>query len=693
MGLKIMNGKTDNRIVRLLFNGNPYSGLMLCGIFLIYTMAAVCVTNVTVSEGIKYIVFQCFFVYILGALISNALSICMRTEFQNMAIYYAIGYAMQVINWYISIIVGSKNVQIELFIIEVVVLAVIFWCKKDSSIGETCHIDTSVFIFFLLVIAAFLGIRFFMILGYNMIPYGNIANNNRIHDDFLWEIFQTVMTKHSLGIPVDDWRWLGDKEYYHYYGYVCNGVMSNVTGISCVKILSSLSFINEGIFFVISAIAFLQYITKKERLICYGLILMVFTSGIEMYSVVTWSGHITTIPLSVDISISYMMLSIGILLYVVKNKLINWSYCILFFVFFAMSTGAKGPCALTALIPILILCTGEFNNNKTISIRYAICAVASFGGIYAFVDSGMFDKTNMYGSNTRMISRFLEPMEKYPISDIYQITANYPNILSKILLLIRYFFFSNPAIFITLLILLIVWFSKDKKLSLFHYALLSGYLSGYFFATIVNQDGCSEMYFTFAAFPFGVGIVIALLSELEISKTLYFQVTTIIVFLWIGIMCFYGSSKTVFMSGYHNIVHNDHDECSIRENRTYRKSIYEACEWLQNNSLYSDIIASNAVIDDVISGYEVAIFTERRQWLEYSKYTGLHNDELEEKKNKLIDYYENGTENILKEIYNDGVRYIVNVKGTKYERDLYGDKKLRVVFENEEVQIAYIEEK
>lgn len=684
-----MNTSFFNKKIKC-YNRETLALLVILGvIFLFYTTSSVFVTNVTIMEGIKYIAFQVLGVYCIGMFVSNLLGLHAITSIQMISINYAIGYAVQILNWYFSMIIGNGRIALKIYVIEFIILAYFFFKKSDSEIFEHDSINTVILGFLVLCVFSFIGLRFFMIGGYNILPHGNAANNFFIHDDFTWEIMQTVATKYSF--PVDDLRWMGDKLCYHYWGYACNGVMSNVTGISCAKIITSLSYINEGIFFVISVIAFLQFITERQREWCFGVAMLLFTTGIEWYSVVTWSGHLTTIPLFVDIGIAYMLLSIGIVLFSDKNKLLHWKYLLVLSIFMSMSTGSKGPCAMIALVVIIILCCFRFTENKKWSIKYALCASCSFGLVYAFVDSGIIYKNvNGVVEHVTMITGFLEPMNKYPLSDILQVTCDYPSFLSKLLLLVRYLFYSSPAIFVTVVVLFTIISVTKIKLNIYHYTLLAGYLMGYLFACIVNQDGCSEMYFTFSALPFGVGLIVSLFSEINTNRIGRFPIIIIILAMTFGITCEYTSVKTVFMKGYHNIAHNEHDECNIRSMRTYRRNIYEACVWLKDNSTYNDIVVTNTVIDDIFSGFEVTAFAERRQWLEYPKYTRGHNAEIETKKNRLIDYYENKNDEFLDELYKEGVRYLVNVKGLLYSKDLNEDSQVDIVFENEEVQIGRI---
>ena len=658
-------------------------------IFCLFSFASVIMTRVTVVEGIKYVLYQIVCVYFIGMFLARLLDISMATEYQQFAINYAIGYAIQVVNWYISMATYGSSSQLLLYVLEIIVISTVsIFIHKDYHTNYR-DIETKVIVCLFVFIILFVGMRFFTTLGYNLLPYGNIVNNNFIHDDLSWEIIQSIATKHSF--PVDDMKWLGDRLYYHYFGYVCNGVMSNVTGISCAKLVTSLTFINEGIFFATSVISFFQFITDKDGLCCFGAVLLTFTSGVEMYSIVTWSFHTLAIPLGVDIGIAYMMISIGIIIFCERNSIYQYGYMLLFFITFAMSTGTKGPCAMTSILPILMFCILTYMKGERRILLLGLEAIFSFCLVYIFVDSGILDMEYMSvqsGSNTDMIVRLFSPLEKYPLAEICGATSKYGGVISKIFLLIRYVFYSNPAIVVILTVVLLISSISNIKMDKYLWLLLSGYLLGYFFVSIVSQAGCSEMYFTFSSFPFGVGLIVLLLSYFDTIKYKLFPVVICGAFFAIGISCWFGSIRPTFMKGYHNLVHNDHNEISINEARTYRKSIYEACEWLRINSSYGDIVISNTVIDDNYAGFDITSFTERRQWLEFSKYTGTHLDELRNKREDFINYYCTKNPTFIDKIKKDGVKYWINVKGIQYDIELKEIKNMNLVYENEEVQIA-----
>lgn len=672
-------------------------------IMLIFTSAVVILSNTArVSDGIVFIIYQVFAVYGVGYLIARLTNISFESEIKQFSVEYGIGYSIQIVNWYICNIILDYSIAREVILTEMLLLAGLFFLKVNKEKTESeindknCNMISEWFWYLLLLFAIvlFVLVRFFCIFGINYIPAGNIANNNIIANDLMWQINIAAFSKYSF--PLDSVAWFGDKMTYHYYVFVANGMASLITGIPVAKLWICFSYIPEGIFFATSIASFILEVSGKIKLVVLGTVIALFTSGVEFSALVTWSGHITEIPLGIDMGIAFALLAFLVLIKCFKFENIRLNMYLVLLLFVAVSTGSKGPCGLIMLISSGMFCFYYLILKDKRSIIYYSGIVLSFGIVFLFVILGAGHSYGAIEATSSVIEDHMNlPMASikgYGISTVYNELAGYPEIMRLIALFLKYMLFSAPTVFILIMIaLFLLVITKEHTFNILQFSMIFGYFSGYILACFSHEAGHSEMYFPISSIIFGIGFFCSVMSKEEyLKKNKSFSIIILCIII-VGNVCFSVNRKESLIKGYNTIFNHTDVEVPIGDGRIYRRGLCRAYEWVLNNTSYDDIFITNAVLEENSASFIMSALSERRFWLGSTVNTSrARMDEVERRKKMLTELYENGNQNVLEQLKLDGVSYVMSIKGFNHSCDLNQLENLELMYENEDIQVARI---
>lgn len=678
-----------------------YKFYLMVIMFLFASLVVVLSNTTRVSEGLVFIIYQIFGVYGSGYLIVRLTNVSFESEIKQFSLEYGIGYSIQIINWYICNIILDYSIAREVLLTELLILGGLCFIKANKEKNEQDIKDRNSnfvsewfwYLLLLLAITLFVLIRFFCIFGLNYIPAGNIANNNIIANDLMWQINIAAFSKYSF--PLDSVAWFGDKMTYHYYVFVANGMSSLITGIPVAKMWICFSYIPEGIFFASSVASFIVEVSGKIKIAVLGTVIALFTSGVEFSALVTWSGHITEIPLGIDMGIAFALLAFTVLIKCFQYEKIQLNLYLFLVLFVAVSTGAKGPCGLILVIASGIFCFCYLILKNKKSIIYYSGIVLSFVCVFLFVILGAGHSYGAFEATSSIIEDHVNlPMASikgYGISTIYNELAGYPEIMRLVALFIKYMLFSAPAVFLLIMIALFTIIIRKHTISTLQFSMISGYLSGYILACLSNEAGHSEMYFPISSIVFGIGFFCSVMSKEECLENNRIIVIIIFFIIIVGNVCFSVNRKDSLIRGYNTIFNHVDVEVPIGDGRIYRRGLCRAYEWVQENTSYDDIFITNVVLEDNSASFIMSALSERRFWLGCTVYTSsVHMEEVERRKKLLTELYENGNQNVLEQLKLDGVSYVMSIKGFDHSYDLNQLENLELMYENEEIQVARI---
>lgn len=227
----------------------------------------------------------------------------------------------------------------------------------------------------LLLLAGFVILNIFAYaanyLGTDVVPVHNACR------DMQYWVNNTVALK--LSWPADNLFMVGEPLYYHYFSNIPIAFLCEVYKIDVFTMSFPLYGLTKAIV-VVGAVQFLlDAVAADKRVKLIGYMLMIFSTGAETVSVVTFVHHILLQPFGFDISYAYGIFFVGFMIrqwkterYDGKNyagMLLSWIMCV----------GAKAPVASVLILFAALLCFYWLIHKKwSIAFGYGVSILGSF---------------------------------------------------------------------------------------------------------------------------------------------------------------------------------------------------------------------------------------------------------------------------------------------------------------------------
>lgn len=691
--------------------------LMIAFIFVFWTGISVFFTNITFVEGLVFWLYQLIAVFGVGWLIIENLQLSFSFYSQKSAISYAIGYAVQIMNWFIFMPVVGNRWFVCVYLIEILCLCVIYIkkhinTKRNDILYEEDHKEL---IAIIICVSVIIGIKFIVSAARNMIPYDDYSNPFMMNQDFLFYIQNIASAKNYF--PMRSMFQHGVVFFYHYFGSVASAVESLVTGISAAKLELQLSYIGNGFFLAISFFSFIQMATRKIYLKIVGFSVLFLTAGFETYCSCCWTSHLYVCPFGFDVGISLLMIQATIIQNIRSREKFNYRLGILLGINMAVLTGVKGPFAIIALFACGLLCIECLKNGKIKSaILSGAILICCFLIVYLFVISNTLKinvpaidqsiyasdtcekvnsdspeeieqqvniNTHEYEVSTSLFAKPMTSMRTYGIADTARnlVDRGYPFEIAGVIVFIKYFIYSQPVLFILGLLSMMIAWGANSKLDKVALIYVATYIFSGFMVAITRCVGSSEMYFMMAGFPFATYALISVLDGIEEkvkSKVLYTVVSLVVAG---GIVLFFFAIRTDYTKGVKIITKGCYEE----EDKfvTMTPYEYEGYIWIQNHTTENDICVTNEPLYADDTQRIASAISERIMWL-----SSPDSSNLDEKRLKLIDEaYNDNRNDAWDRIKNAGIKYVINDRSLKKTKEMENSDLLLLVYENKEMQI------
>lgn len=375
----------------------------------------------------------------------------------------------------------------------------------------------------------------------------------------------------------------------------------------------------------------------------------------------------------------------------------RWTVSLLLF---AASLGGKAPCGCIVLVGAVtaglwLLLERKWKSGFYISIFYIL--------VFAIEYLLLFYKPyNAYTANhaARMGFNILKTLTE---KNTYYI--NYHSFLSgflhnswlSALVLISIFLFMtnfiiNYYVFVSLYIKLknLIkekrgFFTKDK----FELILWAMFTAAYFCFIIFWQDGYSQVYFVFAAFPYGILISFYYLEKYKPENSVYSSIHSIgLILTGIGIALSLQTISPYAVKGAKNLLGIVYETpstgCSITRDEK------EAMSWIKNNTNDDALFITNKLFCGYMGTHSfiTSAYTERQMYLEGYAYESLNGGELEKRLNMVAGYFQ-GNKNSNELLKNQGIDYAIVFKNVEGYNCPAGNI---TVFENNSVSVIKINE-
>lgn len=366
------------------------------------------------KDGASFILFQIAGILIPGMAVMLLGNWNGFSKMDFIALSYAIGYALNIVLYYLTVPFGFKGMM-RYFVIALALAGLAVIVKKAEKL-ETYESDRkglaicSIFIVILLVIETL------TVCASNFFP-PRVAENT-IFNDLLYWIGNTITLNRSY--PPISFRDYPQPYTYHYFSSMQMSVISLTTNMRPVILGLAFSFFQPIFLMVTAAYALFKRMSGKKLLIVGGMVLIFLTEGKVNWTNITHTLHLLVAQFGLDIGMGFYLLFFWMFAQQLQQEKFDKKLCVLTVVFFAMSLGSKAPYGAVAFCAGGIICLCWFLQKKfKKAFAYGIPILISFAVLYFFIiNLGSSDQPE-----TSLLQTFLnaEPYI-YQISDFLRIT-------------------------------------------------------------------------------------------------------------------------------------------------------------------------------------------------------------------------------------------------------------------------------
>ena len=500
--------------------------------------------------------------------------------------------------------------------------------------------------------------------------------HNSWHNDLLYWLGDIVALTHN--IPTVDFRTLGSDYFYHFFGALQIASMQKVTGIPTAEIAIQYSYIVSMVMLGLSSFCLIKRVIKNQAWII-TLFLLLFSTGIENKTGVTFFWHIYQIPMSFNIAISLEMVIILLLIIQIEKEKLICNVLFYLLLFLLICTGTKGPSGAIVLCGIGMACIywmvvkKEYNK----AICYGVLAIVIFGGIYTLL---LMPGNSAYIEN----ASYVDP---YTIGLNNTLIENCKIIIWKTIKYFRYFIYINPWTFVPAGIYICYSLIKKRlKLedTIFLLMIIIGTVLGY----VMHYYGNSEIYFSLSVFPFAAILsgkfweIVYTFFEIKDRKSYSLDLGILLMIVIIIFFNFELNWKNTLQTSLINGLQVMEGKAPLydRNKNMMTNEEYKAYTWIRNNTDYNAIFLSDRSLEEEEFCYIPGVFAERYI------YNYIVNDEIEIAKESF-----KGEKEAMEYFINKGIKYYIqNIRISPYFscNKAYGEK----IYENDEVVVWEMKE-
>ncbi|MDE7446835.1 MAG: acyltransferase [Lachnospiraceae bacterium] len=673
--------RLDNRKWRAI----PFI-IIICMLIVLYSGLVSAVSDASLTEGTKFILFQLVAMILVGYGMASVLIREAKSSIHYFAYSYFLGYCIHILNYFIALPFGLERSLPYIILLEVVAsILLLVRNKPDIGIDQNKEEIWLCSIFLIIVTA----IRYVTLFGRCLLPVNGRIVGNAIHGDQLHGVGNSIEA--TFGFPFHDFRWYTDTFFYHYFSKIQIAVINLVTDISMIHLENSYMTIQTSIMLVVAFYVLLDNLKIKRNIKVWSFIAVFLTTGYEYIATATYSGHLYVVPTSFDIGLAFAIMVVAVFVDQM-NKKFSLRLWIITMLFFAAGFGTKGPCIAVTMFGMGLVCiTWMIQKKYKLALSYGCGFIIIFVAIFfIFLSDGM---RAVSGSGSAMeIGTWLKSLQRYQVSSYYfkMLDMGMPVWLSQIGLIAIWLFMVQPcAVFGVFPVLIYKWISKARP-KLENMMLLAMLLFGITIVLISSQTGFSEMYFIMVAFPFSIAYIANNLSELKGNKAGGVCCIACIGALTVlGIYRFKEEITPFFIEGYNNLTNNVSESPGIDVPNTIRDDEYAAYLWIKDNTEKESLLVSNIyLLPNQQKNFITGCMTERHLWLDGWAFTYFHDEEINYKLEVIKNFY-NGKSEELQSLREDGVDYIIHIKEITPDFQLK-DEEAEIVYQNEGVVVYKI---
>ena len=558
----------------------PYPCLML-----IFSVLVSILSKQFLLSGIKFFLFQIFAIWVPGFSLVKILNLDTESDIKTIGLSYFMGYCA---NMLIYLCIVPFHLQdftaIIIAAIDIICFFYLYTLFRKNRAGFRIERDIFGERICLLLIIIYLVFDFIMYSLDNAIP--PMVDANVINGDVAYWIGNTIeLTKE---FPPKNFRSYPAPYNYHYFSSMQLALASLATGIEPVILTVVYQYI-QPVFMIIfgSYLLFKEY-AKRNGLVIIGMIILLFSSGFERVSIVTYREHMFDTPFGFDYGMGIFLFYIYFLLKIYYAESFRWKDCLASLFCFACLVGVKAPFAAIAIAG-----TGLMSLNWLFRREWKKAFLIGLPTLFIFIVLyiGVVNVSGYSGGDALSVISKTPPAEIGNMSNVNDMTGDVP-VVGKVILLMYYGIISNPTVFLLMIISLIVSIINKRPLAKGSIILFAMVVIAEMITLFIGMSGNSQMYFLMCAFPVSI-LIFVLNTDSELNNRLYSLLLTMLIL--IGAWGWNEGYDTQFIGLCKTNINKlmENNEVDHAQNYSINISQMEAYEWLKTHSVWNTQVFSN----------------------------------------------------------------------------------------------------
>ncbi len=618
----------------------------------------------SLSDCVRYALYQILVIFMPGCGIYVLLFRNNRSREDFYFLSYALGYALNILAYFAAVAAGLTISAARTISAVLLILAIILLIISRKREIDTVQKENTVFY---VIFSVFFLIVFFAYSGRYILP-GVARPSETYHADALYWIENAAALTKSF--PPAELRMSGTTLFYHYFASAHLAFANMVTGIDIFSLGYTFYPLGKCMIFCGGLYELAKIMFEERRKQVFFLLALLFTTGLEKYSIANYVAHIVTLPFGFDIAYAYGALCLGFLFKQMKEERFRIRESLLCGLFLLMCTGHKAPVALVYLVAAGVLClhwlikkepAKAFGNGALLVICFVLVMVVCIG-LFQGKDTGVSAGGFSHVATLRATPLFPQ-YEEAALSKAPGIAGWIPVLLLYLKLMTLFALSINPLI-LFLEINGIVQCIRNRKTDVQDLALLLTVGAGLFMGFFNAQEGVSQLYYTLATYIPGMVFGLKYL-HLDLNRKHSVVLAAAAGLFLFQVFCFFGPGgvASAAAEGAGNVFYKNQKYTSEFEEYSIQASDYEALNWIRTHTdPDSLLVCDRSIVCDLDNYMFYGTFSERQMYLEGDRY--FYNSfvqERERRRDAIEALYKNSAD-ALQTVKDDGADYIIQTK-------------------------------
>ncbi len=653
----------------------------------LYTMTNVCVHQLSFIIVLKVAYYFLCCVIIPGLALIKVLKFSFSSFLESAILIYTLGLSVTIVEYFILMLCGFKNysfyVSIVIFIIALLKITKQHQDYAYSPNNAECLIC-------LALISCSLILCFLSVSLVTSLP-DETGGTGYYVDHMYWVMNNMAATK---AFPISDFALSGNDFRYYFFSSIILAQFHNITGIEILHISFYLSPAVVIPLMVTSVYIFFGKFLSRRSFRVIGTVLALFTEG----TVITYEYHMFFIPIGFDYGMSFGLLAVTQLpnLLADNDSKKRLQSIIISMIAIALTTGSKMPLAIVILLLFGLFTLVRIFYGKLINgVCDGFLWLSSFLLVY-FLFIAKEYSSNQLGYVGIKGAFYKNHYISEIFSDVVPHVWFFTDYIRKILSVALYVILSNVVGIVLLLISIIgcfYIFRRHIKEYLYFCIVLTCVITLYFGLTIYGA-GAPNVYLLMAVIPFETLAGLYAIEKftqsggfwrgVSATLTLVFGIYSII---FVSSSQWYKKIQEGYLLSSHNITTDYYISLYGRVFYVSEKK-YNAYRWIRDNVGEDEILAINFIQNEnIYNSFCVEAFSEHQVWND-----GLYSYQpIEvEKRDEILKNAMNGDDEAISNMVDENVNYILYFKLNTND-EIYNDRQLDRVYENEEVLLYHVQ--